>query len=285
MNDVRCGLAALVLPLWALAQDARADPRLTAVYTLADHHTTRWTSEKDPITKIAGVCRMVSGQTAYTLACLIPPVSEPRTGQRHYYSIAVFRDLDENHYLAACSAASRNASCDDLRAGQTFSAEVEDQTIRIVIHGEQLPLRILEFRPRLPVTTDSPTRGTPSNTRLSPGAPSKVPYSNAPHARGAPSDARPSQVSDAAGAPSPVPPSDVSTAVSSPTSARLYISCSNASARIYVDGQLIGPPPADVPLTPGRHTVSVRAAGVPEWVRRVEVPAGRTTRITAELRR
>ena len=108
----------------------------TAVYTLADHHTTRWTGERDPLTKIAGVCRITSGAGTETLTCSRPPVSEPRTGRRHFYSVVLFRDLEETLYMAACSDLLRESLCDLLRAGQTFSAEVEEQTIRVVIRDE-----------------------------------------------------------------------------------------------------------------------------------------------------
>lgn len=276
-------LVALLLVCPALAQDSRPGPTLTAVHTLADHHTIRWTSERDPLVKIAGVCRITPGQSAYTLACTGPPVSEPRSGRRYLYSIVLFRDLEQNHYLAACSETSRNTPCDDLKAGQTFSAEVEDRTLRIVIHGEQLPLRILEFRPHVP--TDSLTRGTPSQVRPAPGAPSDVSWSKASVTRGSPSDARPSQVSVSDGAPSAAQPSEASTAVASSTSARLHVYCPIGSAQVYVDGQLIGHPPVDVPVAPGRHSVLVRVVGRPDWFRRVEVVGGKITRVAADLRR
>jgi len=52
-----------------------------------------------------------------------------------------------------------------------------------------------------------------------------------------------------------------------------------------VDNQLIGRSPVDVPLTPGRHTVRVQAQGFQDWVRTIQVLAGGTTRMTAELQR
>ncbi len=278
---MRCTAGLLLGLVCALAQDVPSAPKLTAVYTVADQRISRWTNEKDPLAKIKGVCDTGTGEPPRSVFCAPPLVSEPRTGRRHYYSIALFRDLDENHYLAACASAYRNTSCEELRAGQTFSAEVEDRTIRIVIHDEQLPLRILQFRPH-PVTT---TQGTPSQARPTPGAPSVPSWSRASETRGTPSEVRPSDVSAAAGPPSSVEPSDVSIALPSSTGARLYVNSSTGSARIYVDGHLIGPPPVDVPVVPGRHTVTVRAQGFPEWTRRIETPAGKITRLTAELRR
>lgn len=276
--------AMLAMAAAAAAQDApSAGASLTAVYTLADHHTTRFTADRDPLVKIEGACRITPAETTYTLSCSGPP-AERRLGRRHFYSVVLFQDLNETLYMAACAALSRDNLCEELRAGQTFSAEVEDRAIRIVIHGEQLPLRILEMRPK-PVAIDSPTRGTPSDVRPSAGAPSKVPYSNVPPDAGTPSNVPPSQVSVAAGVPSGAPPSEVSTAATSPTGARLYVYCSSGAARIYVDNRLVGRSPANVPLVPGRHTVVVKAEGFADWSQRVEVPAGKIIRITAELER
>ncbi len=275
----------LLAPLAAArAQDAGPrEPVLTAVYTLADHHTSRWTSERDPLVKIAGVCQVIPGGAIYTLSCSAPPVAEPRSGRRQFYSVVLFRDLNENLYLAACSATARESTCSLLKAGETFSAEVDDRTIRVVIRDEQLPLRILERRPK-PVEIDSPTPGAPSNVRPSAGAPSAVPWSRASESRGAPSDVRTSEVSASAGAPSAVTPSEVSTAVASPTSARLYVYCNTSAAQVYIDDQLLGHPPLEAPVVPGRHTVRVQAPGRADWVRRLDVPAGKVTKITADLR-
>ena len=268
--------------VWMLAVCAWAQTP-TAVYTLADHHTFRWTGERDPLVKIAGVCAISTNTTVPTLSCTRPPLSEPRTGRRHFYSVVLFRDLDETLYMAACSSLLRQSLCDELRAGQTFSAEVEEQTIRIVIRDEQLPLRILERRPK-PVTIDSPTKGTPSDVKPSSGTASVISHSRVPETKGTLSVIRPSDVSVAVGAPSPVAPSQVSTAVASPTGARLYISSPNSAARVFVDDQYVGRPPVDVPVVPGRHTVVVRVAGLSDWIQQVEAPAGRTTRVTAEKR-
>src|SRR5712692_1390043 len=184
MNGMRWTIAALAAPVCLLAQDASSDPKPTAVYTVADQHTSRWTDDKDPLVKIKGACDIGSSDPPRSVSCASPPVSEPRTGRRHFYSVVLFRDLDENHYLAACASAYRNTACEDLRAGRTFSAEVEGQTIRLVIHDTQLPLRILEFR-RHPVTT---TEGTPTHARPTPGSASVPSWSRASEARGTPSN-------------------------------------------------------------------------------------------------
>ncbi len=285
MKDVPRILALVLFVSPLVAQDARPDSVfLTAVYTLADHHTARWSTEPDPLKKIDGVCRIVPGGALFTLSCAAGPAIEPRVGQRQFYSVALFRDLEENLYMAACNATTRNTRCDDVRAGQTFSAEVEDRTIRVVVRGEQLPMRILESRPR-PKDIDSPTPGTPSQVKPTPGTPSNPSWSQPPVTRGTPSDVRPSDVSAAAAPASTVAPSEVSNATASPTGARLHVNCSNGAARVFVDEQSIGAPPAEIPVRPGSHVVTVRAPGYRDWVRRVDAAAGRTTTVTADLSR
>jgi hypothetical protein len=280
MDRCRLLLAALAMgaPIPAQNPGSRA---LTAVYALADYHTSRWTENPDPLARLPGVCEIVPADSSYTLSCA-EPAPERRAGRRYYYSVILFSDLNETLYVAACASPARNSTCAELRAGQTFSAEAGDQTLAIVAKGQQLPMRILQTRPK-PVTIGSPTNGTPSNVRPSAGAPSKVPYSNAPFTRGTPSNVRPSQVPVDAGTPSAVSPAETSTAVASPAGARLYVQSSNAAARVYVDGQFVGNPLVDVPLAPGPHTVVVRAEGYPDWLRRVDLPPGQTTRLTAAL--
>lgn len=270
---------------WILAGPAAlAQPVLTAVYTLADHHTVRWSEERDPVSKVAGVCRMVPGTPLFSLACTAPPVGAPRKGGRYYYGVVLLRDLEENLYLAACAAASRETRCNDLKAGQTFSAEVEEQTIRLVVDAEQLPLRIFEFRPR-PTTIDSPTRGTPSQVRPSSGAPSQAPWSRTTESQGTPSQTQPSVVSAAGGTPSRLSISEPSIAVAATTAGRLWLYCATPLARVFLDGKMVGTAPLDIPVLPGRHTLRVQAAGHREWNRTVVVPAGGQVKVTAELSR
>jgi len=275
---VRPAVAAMLL-VWS----AGAQPVPTAVYTLSDYHTTRWTTEPDPVSKIAGVCRVAPGPAHPVLACSAPPAGVPRQGGRYFYSVVLFRDLEENLYLATCAATARDARCGELRAGQTFTAEVEDRTIRIVVGDEQVPLRILDLRPK-PATIDSPTPGTPSQVRPSTGSPSSPSWSKASDSPGAPSSAQPSSVSISAGAPSQVTHSEASTPLVSPTSGRLIVYCRVGSARVWVDNLLIGQPPAEAPVLPGRHTVRVQAAGFRVWTRTVEVPRGGVARVVADLR-
>jgi hypothetical protein len=276
-------LGLFLTPVWA--QDLAPGSRLlTAVYVIADHHTTRRTAERDPLTKIAGVCQLTERYPLDTLACAAPPVTEERTGRRYYYTVALLRDLDETVYLTACASLRRESTCSELQAGQTFSAEALDNEIRLVAEGQHLPLRILEKRPK-PRTISSPTEGTPSRVRFSEGSPSDVPYSDVPVSRGAPSNVRPSEVSVTTGAPSSAPPSRVSSSVVSPGASRLYLEASAGPAEVYLDGQWVGYAPLNVPLLPGRHTIRVHVSGFEDWVQTIRLPPGETTRVRAELRR
>ncbi len=55
------------------------------------------------------------------------------------------------------------------------------------------------------------------------------------------------------------------------------------SATVYIDNALIGDAPVASPLPAGTHTIRVSVDGFDPFVRRVEVVAGQTTEITAEL--
>jgi hypothetical protein len=77
----------------------------------------------------------------------------------------------------------------------------------------------------------------------------------------------------------------VSTAVASPASARLYLYCENGAAEVYLDDQPMGTAPLETPVLPGRHTIIVKVEGMESWIRRIDFPAGQTTRITADLNR
>ncbi len=281
MGGMRARVAWPLVAALSIAAEARTP---TAVHGLAERRTSRWTADSDPLTKISGACRIAPAGATFTLECAGPPGDEPRAGRQHFYTVVLFRDLEETLYAAACARVTRNDPCDQLKAGQTFSAEVDDRTLHIVFGGEQLPLRIFEKRPRA-VTIDSPTRGTPSKAGFSAGTPSAAPYSQVAASKGTPSGVQPSEAAIAAGAPARGAPSEVAPAVAAPTAGRLHVYCSVGSAQVYVDTQLLGRAPVEAPVLPGRHTITVRARGFRDWSRTVEVPAGRVVRLTAELRR
>jgi len=275
----------LAAPLSVLAQPTPpAEALATSVYTLDEHHTSRRTEAKDPLEPISGVCRIAGSEGSWSLECSGPPGRAARTGREHHYTVALFLDLDRTLYLAACSDPNPDSRCQGVKAGVAFPSEVEDRTLRLGVGSEQILLRILETR-RRPATIDSPARGTPSQTRPSTGAPSLIPYSGVEDSRGTSSQVTASQVSQSAGAPSDTPPSKPSIAVAPPTGGRLSLYCANVSANVYIDKQWMGHPPLEAPLPPGRHTVVVRARGYRGWSRSVDIPAGATVRLRAELQR
>jgi hypothetical protein len=56
-----------------------------------------------------------------------------------------------------------------------------------------------------------------------------------------------------------------------------------SGAEIYVDGQLTGSTPSTLELPAGNHQISIRLAGYQDWVRDVQVLAGRETHFAAKL--
>jgi hypothetical protein len=274
-------LGPLVVSVCLLGQQA---PLPTAVHSIADFHTSRWTAETDPLASLTGVCRITPTGESVTLRCAPPPSREAKTSRQYNYTFVLFQDLEQTLYLTACVRLTAQDPCGGLTTGQTFSAEVQDRTLRIVYAGRQYPLRILERRPRAR-RIDSPARGTPSGARPSTGTPSRVPYSQVQATLGTPSSIRPSEAPASDGAPSQVVPSDVRPSAASPTSARLHLRCAVGSAQVFVDNQLVGTGTVEVPLLPGRHTVVVRARGYRPWTQTVQLQPGGIARLTAELRR
>ena len=269
----------------AFGQTTPPAPLLTAVYTIADLHPIRRTNERDPVTKIAGLCQIVPDLPLASLSCTSDPLREDRTGRRYYYSVVLLRDLHEELYLAACSSLLRDSICGQLRAGQTFPAEVEGGVIRLVTAGQQLSLRILEHRAP-PVDIDSPTAGTPSQVKPSVGTPSNVPYSNVRDSLGTPSSVLPSEASLTTGSASTLPLSEPSSALASPGGgSRLYLEASAAPAGVYIDNQWLGYAPQVLPLVPGQHTVRVEAKGFPAWAQTIRLGPGETLRLRADLGR
>jgi hypothetical protein len=269
----------------AFGQVTPPAPLLTAVYTIADLHPIRRTTERDPVTKIAGLCQIVPGLPLASLSCTSDPLREDRTGRRYYYSVVLLRDLHEELYLAACSSLLRESICGELRAGQTFPAEVEGGVIRLVTAGQQLSLRILEHRGP-PVDIDSPTAGTPSQVKPTAGTPSNVPYSNIPETAGTPSNIVPSAASLTTGSASSLPLSEPSSSLGSPNGAsRLYLEASASPAGVYIDNQWVGYAPQMLPLVPGQHTIRVEAKGVPAWAQTIRLGPGETLRLRADLGR
>ena len=68
------------------------------------------------------------------------------------------------------AAEATQRDCGDVAPGQTFSMEVEDEELRIVIRGRQLPFTIFGFNPNdKPIGTYDEPVITTSAPRIGPG--------------------------------------------------------------------------------------------------------------------
>lgn len=52
---------------------------------------------------------------------------------------------------------------------------------------------------------------------------------------------------------------------------------------VYADGQFVGNSPAVLKLNPGKHTVTVKLSGYPDWSREITVESGSEVRLAATL--
>jgi len=52
---------------------------------------------------------------------------------------------------------------------------------------------------------------------------------------------------------------------------------------VYADGQFVGNSPAVLKLNPGKHTVTVKLSGHPDWSREITVESGSEVRLAATL--
>ncbi|MDA1314653.1 MAG: hypothetical protein O2968_15040 [Acidobacteria bacterium] len=220
-------------------------------------------------------------------------------------SLALFRDLDEGIYLAGCPsleqlekiekrheeqanrgpqpktrAAQEQASqeaekqaaeatrrdCGDLASGQTYSLEVKDQDLRIVIRGRQLPFTIFGFRPKdkpigtydkPPIPTDAPRIGP--LPRVSEDG---MPRTEAPlwHLPPAKAIARSARLTGGGG---PL------------RTGRFVVAC-GTPAPIYVDNGYLGVCPLDLPLIAGPHTLQAKYRDGRDWSREFRLGAGQT---------
>ncbi len=221
-------------------------------------------------------------------------------------SLALFRDLDESIYLAGCPSldqlekieerseerANRNLptelgtarekaaeeqrkqaaeatrrDCGDVAPGQTFSLEVKDRDLRIVIRGRQLPFTIFGFRPRdkpigtydePPIPTDAPRIG-PVPRVAENGMPRiKAPLWHLPTAKAI---ARSVRLTGGAGEPL--------------GTGRFVVSCEKPTP-IYVDSAYFGLCPIEMPLIAGPHTLQAKHRDGHEWNREFRLRVGQT---------
>jgi hypothetical protein len=220
-------------------------------------------------------------------------------------TLVLFRDLEETVYLAGCPVSQEKAvsqdhsaqndadkstvpegprfdpedlrDCSLLEAGQTFSTQVEGDTLRIVTRGRQLALRIFTVQEK-PRTTDTPYVPSPSRSldhtgpqtrrRLEGLEPQSEP-------RWEPPDPRTSS----GGKPSSRELSGVPPAKTSLRTGRLTIDCASRRAFVLIDGAYVGSCPATLPLIAGPHTVVIRTPGRRDQVRDIRIEGGQTRRI------
>jgi PEGA domain len=82
-----------------------------------------------------------------------------------------------------------------------------------------------------------------------------------------------------------IPDSVVAAQVPATAPGTVSLRSTPAATEVSVDGAFVGETPADLKLTPGKHTVSVVAAGYKTWSRDLTVLAGSTTNLNAALER
>ena len=259
-------------------------------------------------------CKLVPKEDLHVLQC--PDVPPESTGIREQVTVAValFRDLNEALYVAGCpriedpsqTAVASEAldiaapeapadkreenldvglrlpdarDCRRLEAEQTFSAEVDKDEIRIVIRGRQLPLTLLEARPK-PLAL-----GDPRSPKISANSPTSRP----------PGGIDPSQLPEQPEpkwSPPPLREGTGSVAKAGPDRRRRRKDRSSHRAiRDRVRPRsgaglhrrcLHGACPVDTPLIAGEHAVTVRVLNQEDWVRGFRVEAGETVRLKAE---
>lgn len=224
-------------------------------------------------------------------------------------SLALFRDLDEGIYLAGCpslkqleeieerskkqanrdprgqpgnaagaaageqqkqSAEATRRDCGDLAPGQTFSLEVEDRDLRIVIRGRQLPFTIFGFRPKdkpigtydePPIPTDAPRIGPVPRVTENGVQHIESPLWHLPTAKAIASSVR---LTGGAGEPL--------------GTGRFVVSCAMPTP-IYVDKAYFGVCPIEMPLIAGPHTLSAKHRDGREWTREFRVGRGQTVNL------
>ena len=261
-------------------------------------------------------CKLVPKGDLHVLECPDVPAEAPGNPEQEVtVAVALFRDLNEVLYVAGCPRiedpaktavasealdiatpeapeAKRNEEsevglrladardCLRLDAAQTFSAEVESDEIRIVIRGRQLPLTLLEARPKPLALGDprSPKISANSPTSRPAGGidPSQLPeqpepkWSPPPLREGTGTVAKAGAGTGVAGAKTDL------------RAGRFVIECAQGPAQVYIDDAYMGACPVDTPLIAGEHAVTVRVLNQEDWVREFRVEAGETVRLKAE---
>jgi hypothetical protein len=288
---------------------AAPPPKLTtAVFTLDAKH--RELLEKqddslaDQLTRWALDCAIEPGDDPDGAVAVLNcrPVAESvdagSPSEKIPATIALFRDLDETIYLAACPFLEEDAAgpgvselaapepttvapddqrnCRDIAAGQTFPTEVEDDVLRILVRGRQLAFRIFDVQekpreistPYVPEPSRRMPRIGPETTNHRKGLEPQTEPRWEPPELTTPSSGRPSQ-SNSPG---------IEPAQTSLRTGRVTVQCSSREAVVIIDGAYMGNCPLTTLLVAGPHTLTVRQPGSAEQVREVQIEAGKTLR-------
>ncbi len=284
----------------------------TAVFTLdAEQRLLLVTPDnplEDQLTRWASQCRIEPGDIERGGAVAVfvcsaqeqapePKPDEP--SEKIPATLALFRDLDETVYLAGCpleeetgaesgaQAAAKaepekvNAedarNCRDIAAGQTFSAEWEDDQLRLVVRGRQLAMKVFEVREK-PKTTSTPYVPSPSQ-RMAPTGPATTASRKGLEPQSEPQWEPPQPAAASAGRPSQPAVSDVEPARTSLRTGRLTVQCPSREFAILIDGAYMGACPITTTLIAGPHTVTIRRPGKEDETQQIRVEAGKTFRL------
>lgn len=315
------GLIHLSALAWISAATIAVAATPTAVFTLDAYHHTIYYDDEHPIEpqlrKLAESARIVPGGAIFRLS-----VPEQPPARRHNrpgetpaddpqslpVTLALFRDLGETVYLAACPVPPKDVQtddgqrpsrravarlpqkrqplkadiedCRDVEPGHTFSAEFADDLMQVVVRGRQVAFTIYRIQPK-------PRRtGTPyelSSSRLPPpsGPPPSTPPAEGMAPQSEPRWEPPEVARLSSSRPSEPVRSDLPPAQTSLRTGRVGVTCDSTRAQVYVDRAYIGACPIETPLVAGRHSILVRQPGSEDWTREVRIEAGVTTRLRA----
>ena len=297
-----------VIPALLLAATASAaEPTPTAVFTL-DARVVRLSG--DPAISPAAHleahvsrCTIVPGEEPlFALDC---PEQADEDIEARPAVIALFRDLKEVVYLAACplieeereparrptpekddgpeelDPATIDRLCADVEQGRTFSAEVHgDQEIRIVNRGRQLRLAL--FRTQLPPQRIS-TAYTPEPSRGSLGHAGPDTTSGGEFQEPPPIKWQPRTSERATRAKTRLPKPSLRNPTPAETDLRtgsLSVDCPR-NADLYLDGAHPGACPMRMPIEAGRYRLEVRRGARTLTAKEIELEGGEA--LTLEL--
>jgi PEGA domain len=287
----------------------------TAVFTLDTQQRLLAGKQDDPLAdqlaRWASHCQMGAAPAEpdgpiAVLDCSASPEAQPQpdadTSEAIPATLALFRDLDETLYVAGCPLVEKAApahgddatapkpqpkpetvkpedirDCRDIAAGQTFSAELEGDQMRIVLRGRQLGMHVFEVREK-PKTTSSPYIPTPSK-RVPPTGPATRSERKGLEAQNEPHWEPPQPAAPSAGRPSEPKFSDVEPAHTSLRTGRVTIQCPSREFGVVIDDAYMGTCPITTTLIAGPHTVKIQRPGVADEIQEIQVEAGKSLRV------